>query len=163
MEINITTNSPRQTQELGERLGRSLIGGMVVGLIGPLGAGKTMLVKGIAVGNGIVDASIVTSPTFTLVQEYCGWLHLFHLDLYRLHRVAELTSLGFDEMIRPDSVVIVEWADKMPEALPLDVLWIDITPASTESRKFTLRPTGTVSRSLTDRMAAFSVGTTLHD
>ena len=89
-----TSASVDETLAVGELLGRLLTGGLVIGLVGPLGAGKTQLVKGMAIGNGLDDAREVTSPTFTLVHEYPGKLPLFHLDAYRLSKPEELVALG---------------------------------------------------------------------
>jgi len=99
------TESPQQTLELGERLGRSLVGGLVIALVGDLGAGKTQFVKGVASGNGATDPKQVTSPTFTLINEYEyeGERTLFHIDAYRLKGSVELFALGFDEMIADDA------------------------------------------------------------
>jgi len=99
----------------------------VIALTGPLGAGKTQLVKGIALGNGLKDARQVTSPTYVLVNEYAGRLHLYHLDVYRLAGVQEcLTNLGFEEMVREDAAVVIEWADLVVESIPAEALWIHL-------------------------------------
>jgi len=137
-----TSASPEQTLEWGERLGKSLVGGLTIALIGPLGAGKTQLVKGIAAGNGQPQSNRVTSPTFTLIQEYAGKVALYHLDAYRLRGSRELLALGFEELIRPDSVVIVEWADKVESALPADTITITITPQLGTQRLFTFLAKG---------------------
>jgi tRNA threonylcarbamoyladenosine biosynthesis protein TsaE len=141
------TCSPAETFQVGERIGRALTGGSVVALVGPLGAGKTQLVKGLAAGVGEGDSRKVTSPTFTLVQEYRGRLTLYHIDAYRLKSAVELTSLGFEEMIRSDSVVVVEWADRVHSLIPSGALTIRIEPTGDTSRKFHL---GGSSRDLFD-------------
>lgn len=140
------TNSPRETIELGEVLGRSLVGGLVIGLVGPLGAGKTVLVKGIAKGNGLDDIDSVTSPTFVLVHEYSGARALFHIDAYRLSGGAELAALGFDEMVDADSVVVVEWANRIAEAMPEDALWITLAATGESSRELCCEARGQSSR-----------------
>lgn len=137
-----TSTSPEQTLEWGGRLGKSLVGGLTIALIGPLGAGKTHLVKGIAAGNGQSQSNRVTSPTFTLIQEYAGRFALYHLDAYRLLGSRELLALGFEELIRPDSVVIVEWADKVQAALPDDALYVRITPGPATDRTLTFHAQG---------------------
>ena len=131
------TTSPTATLALGRAIGERLPGGTVLGLVGPLGAGKTLLVKGIAAGNGMGDADRVTSPTFTLVNEYAGRLRLFHLDTYRLRTPSELLALGFSEMIRVDSAVLVEWADRVHSVLPDDTLWITLRPVDADRREIT--------------------------
>ena len=111
-----TTYSEQETAAVGRELARRLGPGSVVLLSGDLGAGKTAFVKGLAEGLG-VDAGEVTSPTFTLVQEYRGGrLTLFHVDLYRLTDPREIDDLGLDE-IALDGVLAIEWAEKLPRPL----------------------------------------------
>jgi len=106
------SHSPAETGSLGERWGRAAQRGLVIGLSGDLGAGKTQLVKGIARGLGITAR--VYSPTFTLVNEYGGGrLRLFHLDLYRLETRGQIVSAGLEEFLQPDGVTVIEWAEKM--------------------------------------------------
>jgi tRNA threonylcarbamoyladenosine biosynthesis protein TsaE len=106
------SHSPAETGSLGERWGRAAQRGLVIGLSGDLGAGKTRLVKGIARGLGITAR--VHSPTFTLVNEYGGGrLRLFHLDLYRLETRGQMVSAGLEEFLQPDGVTVIEWAEKM--------------------------------------------------
>jgi len=136
------TTSPQATVALGEALGRSLIGGITIGLVGPLGAGKTQLVKGIAVGNAVDDPPAVTSPTFTLVHEYPGRLYLYHLDAYRLSTPQELLCLGFDELVRLDSAVVIEWADRVRTILPDEALWIDLDITGETSRALSCQAAG---------------------
>jgi len=136
------TTSAQATFALGEALGRSLVGGLVVGLVGTLGAGKTQLVKGIAAGNALDDVRKVTSPTFTLVHEYPGRFCLYHVDVYRLAGAAELIALGFDELLQPDTVVVVEWADRVHSAIPSEALWVELIPKGETSRTVTLDATG---------------------
>lgn len=128
---------------LGERIGSRLPGNLVIGLVGPLGAGKTQLVKGLASGNALDDVRIVTSPTFTLVHEYPGRLKLIHIDVYRLNSAAELAALGFDEMVQPDSCIVVEWADRVIDLLPPDRLWIELFPTGDTARRISLAGQGT--------------------
>lgn len=134
--FSVETRSPEETLQLGERIGRSISSGLVIALIGPLGAGKTQWVKGLARGMGEADSRKVTSPTFTLVQEYRGRLTLYHIDAYRLKSAAELAALGFDEMITGESVVVVEWADRAASLIPRDALTIRIEPTGDTSRRF---------------------------
>ena len=122
-EIEVLSPSVAQTIAIGGALGRSLAGGEVIGLIGELGTGKTHLIKGIAEGLCIEDSKAVTSPTFTLINEYEGRLRdqraisLIHVDAYRLDNAGQLASLGFDEMVCDQSVVVVEWADRVDSLL----------------------------------------------
>jgi tRNA threonylcarbamoyladenosine biosynthesis protein TsaE len=102
---------------LGRALGGRLRGGEVLAIVGPLGSGKTHLIKGIAEGAGAPDARQVNSPTFVLVNEYAGRLDLYHIDAYRLDSVAEFEMLGFDDLCYPESVVLIEWADRVEAAI----------------------------------------------
>ena len=105
------SHSPTETEALGERWGRAAERGLVIGLSGELGAGKTQLVKGLARGLGI--AARVHSPTFTLVNEYSGGrLRLSHLDLYRLESREQIIGAGLEEYLQPDGVAVIEWAER---------------------------------------------------
>jgi tRNA threonylcarbamoyladenosine biosynthesis protein TsaE len=123
MKLTICTTSAEQTTALGERLGKHLKPGDVIALFGDLGAGKTTLTRGIAVGLGL-DADI-HSPTFTLIHEHPGPTPLYHVDLYRLSHEEEVETLGLEEYIYSDGVTIIEWADRMQTLLPSERL--DIT------------------------------------
>jgi len=106
------SNSPAETESLGERWGHAAQRGWVIALTGDLGAGKTQLVKGLARGLGVTQR--VHSPTFTLVNEYSGGrLRLFHLDLYRLETREQILSAGIEEFLRPDGVAVIEWAERL--------------------------------------------------
>jgi len=108
------SHSPAETGSLGEVWGRAAQSGLVIGLSGDLGAGKTQLVKGLARGLGVTGP--VHSPTFTLVNEYGGGrLRLFHLDLYRLETRRQMASAGLEEFLQPDGVTVIEWAEKMED------------------------------------------------
>ena len=112
------TDSPDETLRLGRRLAERFEAGDVVALIGKLGAGKTVLVRGIAMGLGITDKRLVSSPTYVLVQEYHARIPVYHVDLYRLAAPSEeLAELGIEEMTH-DGVVLIEWADRATDALP---------------------------------------------
>lgn len=141
-QVTRHTASPEETIALGRSLAQALGGGMTLGLVGPLGAGKTQLVKGIAAGNADGATAPVTSPTFTLINEYAGRLTVYHLDAYRLPGAAALWDLGFDELSRPDSVVVVEWADRVERVMPDHTLWIEMIITGEVSRRVTLRGEG---------------------
>jgi tRNA threonylcarbamoyladenosine biosynthesis protein TsaE len=106
------SHNPQETEAFGARLALRAVPGLVIGLCGDLGAGKTSLVRGLARGLGI--PSRVHSPTFTLVNEYTGGrLKLFHLDLYRLETPDQLQSAGIEEFLSPDGVAVIEWAERL--------------------------------------------------
>jgi tRNA threonylcarbamoyladenosine biosynthesis protein TsaE len=105
------SHSPSETEALGETWGRTVQSGLVLGLSGDLGAGKTQLVKGVARGLGISQR--VHSPTFALVNIYTGGrLTLFHLDLYRLETREQILAAGLEEFLTPDGVTVIEWAER---------------------------------------------------
>lgn len=134
------TKSPQETFALGQALGQVLRGGDFLALTGPLGAGKTHLVKGIAAGLGVLDDEPVVSPTFVLIREYRGRLKLYHIDAYRLHGPAELLSLGLDEIIaEPDAVTALEWADRVTGAIPAGACWIELEHLGRRVRRVCVR------------------------
>lgn len=120
----ISLNNLEETEKFGIFLGANLNPGDVVCLNGDLGAGKTTLTKSIAKGLGIDD--YVTSPTFTIVNEYYGKTDLYHIDTYRLDDKIDVYYLGFDEYFYSDGVTIVEWAEKIRGALPEEYMEINI-------------------------------------
>ena len=121
----INLNNLEETEKFGIFLGENLRPGDVLCLNGYLGAGKTTLTKSIAKGLGIDD--YVTSPTFTIVNEYYGDINLYHIDTYRLDDKIDVEYLGFDEYFYSDGVTIVEWADKIRDALPEEYMEINIS------------------------------------
>jgi tRNA threonylcarbamoyladenosine biosynthesis protein TsaE len=135
MDFDVVSNSPDQTIELGRNLGSQLKGGEVVAVCGPLGSGKTHLIKGIAAGAGAKDQKRVNSPTFVIVNEYTGRLDIYHIDAYRLDSVADFEMLGFDDFCYPQSVVLIEWADKVESVLKImDYIRIELEHAGSSKR-----------------------------
>lgn len=133
------TDSVETTTDLGRRVGQWAAeqkNGICIALIGDLGTGKTHFSQGIALGYGIMDD--VTSPTFALMNTYEGTNGpLYHFDLYRLEDESELDGIGFYEFTE-DTVSVVEWADKFPDALPDETIYIEITRLSDTERTITL-------------------------
>ena len=113
----LTTTGAHQTEALGEAIGPLLRVGDLVVLTGDLGTGKTTFTKGLARGLGVTQR--VTSPTFTIVQEYDGRVPVAHVDVYRLDRIQELHDFGFDELIE-SRVTVVEWGEAIAPVLPFD-------------------------------------------
>ena len=127
------STSDAMTLQIGEDLGRKLQKGSVVSLRGSLGAGKTVLAKGIAKAIGIKEA--IVSPTFTIVQEYDGSsMKMYHLDLYRLSGEDEFESMGGEEFLYPDGITLIEWSEKIEDMLPEDTVYISITINEDQSR-----------------------------
>ena len=119
---------------LGERLARALPPHGVVLLTGNLGAGKTMLAKGIVSGLGAAPAEEVSSPTFTLIHEY-GNGRVYHVDLYRLEEPRELATLGLEELFERDAVVLIEWGERFPRFLPAERTEIRIRAVGHDERE----------------------------
>ncbi len=132
MEIVFETQNVEQTEKLGTSLGKFLSEGDFLALTGDLGAGKTAFTRGIARGLGIKDP--ITSPTFTIINEYHESVVLAHMDAYRLKSLEELQNIGFDDYLQ-GFIVVMEWADKVKAMLPDDVLWIDFTVMEDSQRQ----------------------------
>ena len=122
--MKIKLNSLRETEQFGEKLGKVLKKGDVLCLNGDLGAGKTTLTKSIGLGLGVEE--YITSPTFSLINEYRGNLPVYHFDVYRLENVDELDDLGFDEYFFGEGVCIIEWAEKIENMLPKEIIVLSI-------------------------------------
>jgi tRNA threonylcarbamoyladenosine biosynthesis protein TsaE len=116
------STGPEQTREIGRRIGAAAVPGTMLALIGPLGAGKTQLTKGIAEGLGVVG--VVNSPTFVLMNEHTGRLRLFHVDAYRLDDPEEASAAGLLDERQATGVTVVEWADRLDGWLPAERLEI---------------------------------------
>lgn len=138
MKLEFSSNSESRTRAIGVAIGGALHPGDILALCGELGAGKTRLAKGLAIGLGVADERAVNSPTFVLINQYAGRCPVYHLDLYRLPPGSELSSLGFEEMCTGAAVVIVEWADRSPGSMPDAALWIHMTAEGETTRAFTL-------------------------
>jgi tRNA threonylcarbamoyladenosine biosynthesis protein TsaE len=139
--IELETTNPEATRTFGTRLGELLKAGDIILLDGTLGAGKTHLAQGIARGLGISGA--VRSPTFTLINEYTeGRIPLYHIDLYRTEGNADLATIGLEEYLEGDGVVVIEWSAKGAAWLPTDALYITITPLNDTRRHFRFEAEG---------------------
>jgi len=138
----LVSTSHRHTDRLGQAIGRALRGGETIALYGPLGAGKTALVRGIAQGLG-ASPTAISSPTFVVIHEYYqGRLPLAHVDLYRIRSPRELESTGLIEYFSGQTVTVIEWADKGLAALPQDRIEIVLNHRAPRSRTIQLSPTG---------------------
>jgi tRNA threonylcarbamoyladenosine biosynthesis protein TsaE len=132
------TRSAGETVDLGRQLGGFLKRGDVISLAGELGSGKTWFTKGVGLGLGIDRDMIITSPTFSLVNEYEGRHTLFHLDAYRLESLTDFMAAGLDEYFYQEGVVVMEWADRWPEILPDCRLNVEFVIKDEHSRKITM-------------------------
>jgi tRNA threonylcarbamoyladenosine biosynthesis protein TsaE len=138
------SHNPGETEALGETWGRMALRGLVLGLSGDLGAGKTQLVKGLARGLGIIQR--VHSPTFALVNIYTGGrLTLFHLDLYRLETREQILAAGLEEYLTPDGVAVIEWAERWfgnERSANSPIRWVKIETRSETERRITYEDIG---------------------
>ncbi|MGH9616757.1 MAG: tRNA (adenosine(37)-N6)-threonylcarbamoyltransferase complex ATPase subunit type 1 TsaE [Acidobacteriaceae bacterium] len=143
-----TTHSAEETIELGRELAKFLDPPKAIALRGDLGAGKTTLVKGIAAALGAAEPEEITSPTFTLIHEYAGrsvehanlgtTILLYHLDLYRIENQRQLDTLGMEELMTPESVLLIEWGEKFPSVIARCDGEIVIETLRGDERKITL-------------------------
>ncbi len=132
--MEFISNSPAETEAVGEALGRRLTPGAVVAFTGDLGAGKTAFTRGLARGLGVGER--VTSPTFTIVNEYLGGrLPLFHFDLYRLNTAEELYDIGWEDYLARGGVCAVEWSEHMDGALEPDAIRVDIRRGENDGQR----------------------------
>ena len=132
--MEFVTNSERETEELGARLAGRLEQGAVIAFTGDLGAGKTAFTRGLARGLGISDR--VTSPTFTIVNEYEGGrLPLFHFDMYRLGSADELFHIGWEDYLARGGVCAVEWSENIADALEEGTISVKICRGDSDSRR----------------------------
>ncbi len=134
----LISRSPEETHALGRKLGEVLSPGAVLYLTGDLGSGKTMFVKGLALGLGVPDTCYVTSPTYTLINEYQGKCPLYHLDLYRIGDSSEIFDLGIEEMAESGGVMVIEWPDRLPDDFVAPDIRICIEVLSDDSRNIIL-------------------------
>ncbi len=132
--FSVITKSPEQTWQVGRILGAHLAAGDTVCLYGDLGAGKTSLSYGIALGLDVKERYI-TSPTFTLVNEYQGRVPFYHMDLYRLNDPGELESIGFRDYLDSDGVTVIEWAERAGHELPSGCLSVYLSSVDENSRE----------------------------
>jgi tRNA threonylcarbamoyladenosine biosynthesis protein TsaE len=142
MSFEIISNSPDETIEFGQKIGAQLKGGEIIGVYGCLGSGKTHLIKGIASGAGTKNKHQINSPTFVIVNEYTGKFDIYHIDAYRLNSPAEFEMIGFDDFCCPQSVVLIEWADKIESSLQrIDFIRIELSHIGANSRKMCIQNT----------------------
>ncbi|OGD13965.1 MAG: tRNA (adenosine(37)-N6)-threonylcarbamoyltransferase complex ATPase subunit type 1 TsaE [Candidatus Aminicenantes bacterium RBG_16_63_14] len=130
-----TTRSEEETFELARKMAAGFKGTEIVLLIGELGAGKTVFAKGVASGAGVADADRVSSPSFTLVNVYEGRHRVFHIDLYRLEREADILDLGWEDFLGA-GIVLVEWAEKL--TFPLTGIGVRIEVSGDDERRITV-------------------------
>ncbi len=139
LRLDKVTYSPQETAQLGVELAKILPQGSIIGLIGSLGAGKSVFVRGLAKGAGVSEEYFIASPTFTIINEYPGRMPFYHLDLYRINSEEELDEIGIDDILREGAgLVAIEWAEKAMERLPEDFLELRMEILGDDVRHLTL-------------------------
>jgi tRNA threonylcarbamoyladenosine biosynthesis protein TsaE len=141
-QFQFTSTSVDETQRLSHTLGSLINQPLVLALTGNLGSGKTAFVQGLARGLEVPDKYYITSPTFTLINEYPGRCDLVHVDLYRLEKIDDLEDIGLDEMLHGRSVIAIEWADKLLNGLMAEHLSVSLKITDMNCRKLSLDATG---------------------
>jgi tRNA threonylcarbamoyladenosine biosynthesis protein TsaE len=139
-KIILNSGSASETIRIGKDVGSRLHRGDVVALIGELGTGKTHFIKGLASGVRVKRSKYLSSPSFTLVNEYPGKVPFYHIDLYRLETREDAEDLGLEEYVQSEGVTVIEWADRIPSLIPKEALWIEIEYAGEKDR--TIQITG---------------------
>jgi tRNA threonylcarbamoyladenosine biosynthesis protein TsaE len=138
-EMILLSKSPEETFRIGEILAGGLERGAVIALMGELGSGKTCLTQGIAQGLGVPADYAVTSPTFTLINEYPGRKQtLYHMDAYRLAGCSDLSDMGYEEYLFGKGVMVIEWAEKIRQAIPDDALLVNLSYVEEKTRKIVI-------------------------
>ena len=154
----IQTKSASETIRVGKGIGSRLRSGDVVALVGELGAGKTQLIKGLAAGVGMRNSTYISSPSFTLINEYPGKIPFYHIDLFRLEREKEAEELGLEDYFQGGGITAIEWADKIPSLLPKEMLFIHIAYAGKNTRSIEIIGKGKRFEDLIDQMRSFEFG-----
>ncbi|MBW1867299.1 MAG: tRNA (adenosine(37)-N6)-threonylcarbamoyltransferase complex ATPase subunit type 1 TsaE [Deltaproteobacteria bacterium] len=152
LKYQVVSNSPKQTRALGRKIGQLLSDGSVLALRGDLGSGKTVFVQGLAEGLDVPGTCYVTSPTYTLINEYPGRLPLFHVDLYRLNEPLDMEEIGLYDILREKNVTAIEWAERLEGDLPREYLSLDFTIISDKSRKISILAHGADAGSILEKM-----------
>jgi len=152
IKFKIISDSPEQTRVLGRKIGRLLGAGSVLALRGDLGSGKTVFVQGLADGLDVPDTCYVTSPTYTLINEYPGRLPLFHVDLYRLYELLDMEEIGLYDILREKNVTAIEWAERLQGDMPREYLSVEFTIMGDKSRKISLLAHGAAAGNILKKM-----------
>jgi len=137
-KVVVNTKSSIETIRTGKGIGSRLLPGDVVALVGELGAGKTQFIKGMATGVGVGKPTYISSPSFTLINEYPGRIPFYHIDLFRLEWEKEAEELGLEDYFQGEGITAIEWADKIPALLPKEMLLIHIAYTGKNTRSIEL-------------------------
>ena len=138
-DFQIITYSADETSALGRSIGAKLIAGDILALTGELGSGKTCFTAGLARGLGVDETYQITSPTFTLINEYPARFKLCHFDLYRLEHYADMDDLGYEEYLSGENVLVIEWAEKIDQIIPRTAIFINFEYMDENKRRIIIR------------------------
>jgi tRNA threonylcarbamoyladenosine biosynthesis protein TsaE len=157
-KVIIQTKSAFETIRIGRSIGRHLRSGDVVALVGELGTGKTQFIKGLAAGVGVGRPTYISSPSFTLINEYPGRVPFYHLDLYRLEQEKEAEELGLEDYFQSGGITAIEWADRIPSLLPKEMFLIYFAYTGTNTRTLEITGKGTRYLNLVDQIQSSEFG-----
>jgi len=138
----LQTKTTLETIRIGKEIGGFLLAGDVVALAGELGTGKTQFIKGLAEGVGVGKSTYISSPSFTLINEYPGRVPFYHIDMFRLTSEKEAEGLGLEEYFQGNGITAIEWADKIPSLLPEELLWVHLRYTGKNTRSIEMIPKG---------------------
>lgn len=141
-QLQFRSHSPEETRDLAEKIGSVAFDGFVIALTGDLGSGKTAFVQGLAIGLEVLPDYVITSPTYTLINEYPARLHLYHVDLYRIENKVDFDEIGLYEVLHGQGVCAVEWAERIAEDLPDQHLAVHLSILDDQLRQMTLTAFG---------------------
>ena len=157
-KVVVKTKSSVETIRIGNSIGSRLLPGDVVALMGELGAGKTQFIKGMATGAGVGKPTYISSPSFTLINEYPGRIPFYHIDLFRLEREKEAEELGIEDYFQGEGITAIEWADKIPALLPKEMLLIRIAYTGKNIRSIEIIAKGKRYLNLIDQIRSSELG-----
>ncbi|MBW1698962.1 MAG: tRNA (adenosine(37)-N6)-threonylcarbamoyltransferase complex ATPase subunit type 1 TsaE [Deltaproteobacteria bacterium] len=138
----VSTRCAEQTHGLAQKIGEAIESPAILALTGDLGSGKTVFIQGLAKGLGVPEDYYVTSPSYTLINEYPARIPFFHVDLYRINSIEEAEDIGLWEILHGNHIVAIEWADRLEHDLPSDNLAIHLEITSEKSRKIDFTASG---------------------
>jgi tRNA threonylcarbamoyladenosine biosynthesis protein TsaE len=153
----LQTKSTSETIRIGKQIGGFLLAGDVVALAGELGTGKTQFIKGLAEGVGVGKSTYISSPSFTLINEYLGRVPFYHIDMFRLTSEKEAEGLGLEEYFQGNGITAIEWADKIPSLLPEELLWVYLRYTGKNTRSIEMVPKGKRYEVLMKKMSEFGM------
>jgi tRNA threonylcarbamoyladenosine biosynthesis protein TsaE len=158
LKVEIISNSPRETEELGEQLGSVLSAGILLALRGGLGGGKTCFTRGIVASLAPQSAHLVASPTYAIMNSYQGYIPVYHFDFYRLTGDNDIAELGFDDYFYGDGVCVIEWSERLVELLPDDYITVGFECTGDHQRLITLTGSGSISQDALEQLAKLRTG-----